>query len=681
LLDIQYSKRDQRELRKDFQYATTQEDITYLRSNPYSGEVFSSISETNLSSYTTDFQRLEEYKGFGFNVDFQVTDSVTLNFDYASSDTNRIETDVELRLGATDNNLVGGNADDFTVQLDTNGENPGPAIGTILDNGGNGFEVTDPSYYNARNRARLRARQIVRDNTLDAFRADLTWDTQGAIQTVKAGVRASSMEYVTKGGGRSTPGVNLFEDEDLVTPDGGADSAVTDAILSNVLACADSSFPESGFLSNVSSGDLITNANTGTSINQYATFNYNCAADAWLQNYGGLSGIQFQNGITSGTNDVTEDTLAFYLQADFSTDIGGYEVRGNFGARYVETEITSVGYRAPITVEQTDEGFFVSEDSSAGFERDTQRNRYQEILPSLTVIVDLQDDLVLRTGLFRGMSRPDPNAYGNGRSVQDNEGGEAYISLSEAVNGISATGNPYLNPILSNNFDLGLEWYANTDTMIAGMFYWKKLNGGFENVAQLETFNLDGNSVQGLVETTQISDDTSTVKGIELTMTHSFDYLPGFWSGFGAKLSYNYADSDFEYEDQHGGDGITISVDQDTGEVTETATIGIIEPANLFGLSKHVSATQLYWSDEDWDIRLLFKTRSQYFQQYTRDTQGRVRYTAASQILDLNMSYKLTDNVKLSFQAKNITDEPRIDYRPVGGQVLQTLSYGPRLEY
>jgi outer membrane receptor protein involved in Fe transport len=162
-------------------------------------------------------------------------------------------------------------------------------------------------------------------------------------------------------------------------------------------------------------------------------------------------------------------------------------------------------------------------------------------------------------------------------------------------------------------------------------------------------------------------------------MTHSFDYLPGFWSGFGGKFSYNYADSNFEFEDQHGGDGITVSVDPTTGAITETALIGIIPPANLFGLSKHVSSTQLYWNDEEWDVRLLYKTRSGYFQGYGRDTQGRIRYTDDTQILDLNLSYRLSDSLKLNFQAKNITDEPRIDYRPVEGQVLQALSYGPRL--
>ncbi|MGB5721879.1 MAG: TonB-dependent receptor, partial [Woeseiaceae bacterium] len=527
-VDFQYSERDQRELRKDLQFGTTQEDLSSLISNPATGIVFSSISETQINSYTTDFQRLEKYEGYGLNLNYFVTDNLSLSFDYATSDTDRKETDVELRLAASDNNLVGGNRDDFTVQLDVNGSPQGAAIATILDDGGNGFEVTDPSYFNARDRGRIRARKITRDNSLDALRADLVWTRDsGAIHTVKAGVRSSSMEYFTWGGLRDAEGESLFEDEDLVTPNGSADNAVTDAVLANVLACADQSFPESGFLSNVRDEALITNAISGTAVSAYATFDYQCAANAWLANYGGVAGIQFQDGITSATNDVTEDTLAFYVQADFDTEFSGYPVRGNFGVRVVDTEITSVGYRAPITVEQDQDGFVISEDSGAGgFETDTQKSDYQEILPSLTVIVDLDDDLILRSGIFRGMSRPDPDAYGNGRTIQANDdtNDEPYATLAEAVNGIGATGNPYLKPILSTNLDLGLEWYANNDTMIAGAIYWKEFNGAFENVAQLETFNIDGNPVQGLVETTQISDDDSTIKGIELTLTHSFDY-------------------------------------------------------------------------------------------------------------------------------------------------------------
>ena len=99
---------------------------------------------------------------------------------------------------------------------------------------------------------------------------------------------------------------------------------IFDAVLANVLACANRNFPESNFLSNVRNGELITNASSGSAVSEFATFDYKCAANAWLASYGGLSGIQFQNGITAETNDVTEDTLAFYAQADFETEFAGY---------------------------------------------------------------------------------------------------------------------------------------------------------------------------------------------------------------------------------------------------------------------------------------------------------------------------------------------------------------------
>ena len=121
-----------------------------------------------------------------------------------------------------------------------------------------------------------------------------------------------------------------------------------------------------------------------------------------------------------------------------------------------------------------------------------------------------------------------------------------------------------------------------------------------------------------------------------------------------------------------------VDVDPVTGVITETPLIGILPPANLFGLSKHVTSTQLYWGNEKWNVEAFYKTRSEYFQQYTRDTQGRVRYTDGNERLDLKVRYKLFDNVDLNIEAKNILDEPRIDYRAIQGNVLQALSYGPR---
>ena len=76
---------------------------------------------------------------------------------------------------------------------------------------------------------------------------------------------------------------------------------------------------------------------------------------------------------------------------------------------------------------------------------------------------------------------------------------------------------------------------------------------------------------------------------------------------------------------------------------------------------------------------MIHNRRSGYFQQCTRDAFGRIRYTQASDRLDLRVRYRLTDNFRVSLEAKNILNEERLDDRAIEGNTFQALSYGPRL--
>ena len=148
--------------------------------------------------------------------------------------------------------------------------------------------------------------------------------------------------------------------------------------------------------------------------------------------------------------------------------------------------------------------------------------------------------------------------------------------------------------------------------------------------------------------------------------------MPGFWSGFGGKLSYNYASSDFDFEDDFAGAGFGVSATGDTVELT-----GLIPSADIFGLSRNVASAQLYWSGGAFDFQLIGKHRSSYFQQFT-DTPGRIRFVDDNAVIEFRASYQLNDAVKLSFEALNLTDEPRTDFRGIDGNVAQVLSFGPR---
>ncbi len=698
LLDFQQSERDQKELRQDLQFGSTQNNLTDVVSNPRIGLLDSFTTDTDIRSNTTDFTRFEEYDGAGLNIAYQVSDSLSVSFDAAFADTRRVETDIEVRMAATEVLVTDpediGSREEFLVNFNVNAPGTdGLALPTILtqDNGSSlgTFDITDPRYFSARDRARIRAREQIRENTIDAYRLDLSWDPAnlGFINNIQAGTRFSTLEYRTFGGNRGRAGINLFEDEDFDgIPNGSSDTAeARDVVFNAANNCGQSSFPESGFLSESRGGnDLITVASGIGSGNGWATFDHGCLLDELLANYGGRSAIDLQNGLETSSIDLTEETLALYVQANYETELFGKPARGNFGVRVIETEVDSVGFRNELSViegvdpnDNSPEFFISAAPAGTPFERVVQSNSYTEVLPSFSLVMDLTDDWVFRGGVFRGISRPDPHSFSNARNINDSDDttpGTGFNSLEEAVEGITASGNPQLEPLPSWNVDLGVEWYANEDTLLAAGVYWKEFQGGFENTFQREEFLIDGNTVNGFVRTTQVSDDKSELTGLEITATHSFSYLPGFMSGFGAKFSYNYADSDFEFEDGNGGDGIAFDADGNQSQL-----LGLLPPAGLWGLSRHTSATQLYWQNERFNAQAIYKTRSQYFQGFGRDTTARVRYVDDYDTLDLRLSYDVNDNLVLSLEGINLLSEPRVDFRGLEGQVGQTLEYGPRI--
>ena len=695
MFDFQQSERDQKELRRDLLFGNTQNAVRDVVSNPRTGILESLVVDTGIRSKTTDFVRFEEYEGTGLNIAWQATDDLEISFDAASADTRRVETDIEATLGVdevlrTEPGDVG-SREDFWIRFDVNVPGTdGLALPTVLSTDGSSsrdpaslldFDINDPRYYTGRDRAQVRGRQQIREHTIDALRLDLSWDNDlGFVNNIEGGVRLSTLEYRTYGGNRSRAGINEFSDEDLDGVAHGSNSTLEarTVIFNAANNCGQSSFPEPDFLKESRGGhDLITFAHGIGTGNGWATFDHGCLLDELLANYGGRSAMQLQNGIETNSIDLTEDVTALYLQANYESLMSGRPVRGNFGVRVVQTDVESIGYRTPLTVIQEDGLYFVEEESGAAYERVAQTNSYTEVLPSLTFIMDLNDDWVFRAGAFRGISRPDPHSYGNSRSINTNNSDDpdsGYVTLEDAVRGISSPGNPKLQSLPSWNVDVGVEWYANEDTLLAAGVYWKRFQGAFENAYQPEDILIDGNVVTGSIRTTQVSDEESDLTGIEVTATHSFDYLPGFLGGFGGKFSYNYADSDFEFEDGHGGDGIAYDAD---GNVIPL--LGILPPAGLWGLSRHTSATQIYWQNDRLNVQAIYKARSQYFQGYGRDTGARIRYVDDYNTLDLRVRFDLTDNIDLTLEGINLLSEPRIDFRALEGQVAQTLEYGPRV--
>ena len=131
-------------------------------------------------------------------------------------------------------------------------------------------------------------------------------------------------------------------------------------------------------------------------------------------------------------------------------------------------------------------------------------------------------------------------------------------------------------------------------------------------------------------------------------------------------MSYNYADSNFEFEDQNFGASLVVS---EAGK-TVSERVGLVVPAGIFGLSKHVLSTQAYYQIGRFDLQVIYKHRSRYFQQFI-SSPGLIRYIGDTGVVEARATYRLNDRVSFRVEGINLFDEPRKQYIPHAGQPVR----------
>ncbi|KEO88973.1 hypothetical protein EH31_13060 [Erythrobacter longus] len=695
--DFQYSSRATKERRSDLNFAEGRRidaqgapnriegfDLIFTES----GALRQFTSEQRIEAVSEYIERDEKYYGGGLSVDFRPMDRLTVSLDASYSQTQRIEEAVQIRFRSNNEEDIFGNDGAFTGGQENDGssrpDRPESVI-QIFQNGSQGlnfivrdFDVTNPDLFS--DAARLRADlEQDRFNRVWALRGDAAYEMDGFFNLFQAGTRYQELVY------RDVPGAS------------NGTSRFEENYSSAALAVANQEcrfdFAESGFLSSISGGNpLVTNIDaTGATIgtaNSFASFDALCVAQVLERE--DPQGLAFDSdGVpiyptgdfdSIQNTDVTERTWAGYVQADFDSLLGEMPIRGNVGLRVVNTSVRSRAFRTALSIELVDqdgngdEGFALVEDPN-NLSVVNSRASYTEFLPSVNLVAELQPDLLGRFALYRSLSRPDPSSLGDGRILNVNDEDDFATpqeALVSGVNNVSATGNPATDPLLSWNVDVGLEWYPNDDTILAFNAYYKSFDGGFETTGIFETFTVGGAAADLLVTSIDVTDETSTIYGIEVTAAHRLSYLPAPLDGLGFKLSYNYADSDFEFEDDVLG-AISTPVD----DRTSTTVNGLIPPSNLFGFSKHVLSAQAYYEIGPFDFQGIYKYRSNYFQQFIA-TPGRIRYVDDVSVFEARITYKLNDNVRFSLEGLNLFNEPRTDFRGAPDDLGQVLVYGPR---
>ena len=161
---------------------------------------------------------------------------------------------------------------------------------------------------------------------------------------------------------------------------------------------------------------------------------------------------------------ILEKTKGFYLEANGVLWPMEHQLRYNIGARYVHTDQTVGGFISlsdPRNAALPLSGSKYPNIDSVYY-LDTS---YNNTLPSGSLALNVTKDLVARLSVSRTMTRADPNALRPG------------INFSSPSADTGTVGNSSLKPYISDNVDLGLEWYTGREGYVSATYFDKRING------------------------------------------------------------------------------------------------------------------------------------------------------------------------------------------------------------
>jgi TonB-dependent receptor len=268
----------------------------------------------------------------------------------------------------------------------------------------------------------------------------------------------------------------------------------------------------------------------------------------------------------------------------------------------------------------------------------TAVNKYSYWLPSANLKFGLSRDLIFRLAASRDFARP---ALADIRNFLT-------IGLDSNGNPQSSAGNPFLRPITSDNFDASLEWYFGGSRV--GSFTFDVFLKNIHNYIYESTVNRDITN-NGITETVAVRGPanytgTGKVKGFEVSYTQTYDFLPGFLSGFGLSANYAYVQSKgIPNSFLNGGSGVS------------TPPTGVAGNLPLAQLSKHTINIEPFFEKGPISIRVAYNWRSKFLL-----TESDVIFPyfpifqKAYGTLDASVFYTIAPFLKVGVQAQNLTN-------------------------
>lgn len=418
-------------------------------------------------------------------------------------------------------------------------------------------------------------------------------------------------------------------------------------------------------------------------------------------------------------NDVVEEkTQSAYFQVGVQGELGDLPFNMLAGLRYETTDVSSSSLvKPPAYLLWQDDNDFQVDYTGQELQPFHVSASYDNLLPSFDFDIAFTDNLKGRFSASQTIARA---PYGSLSASVSNFSSGGGSTANGAIRTADSS-NPALLPLKSDNFDLSLEWYYGDSSYVSAGVFEKRvvnfigtekvtkqlfgiqdqtnansprvkaavaaLNAGNYGVNDASLFTMmaildhpeafpngaadyDGTEAQHQAvatayDITPRSDDVTSdwlvsqptnnkeakIYGAEFAVQHFFGE-----SGFGVQANYTLVRGDVGFDDGA------------APGVTQFALLGLSDTANLVGI----------YEKDGWQARIAYNWRGEFLRSASQGSSKNPIYTEAYHQIDATVSYELTDNLTISLEGINLTGEDRRDHGRTSSMLEYMVDLGPR---
>lgn len=356
------------------------------------------------------------------------------------------------------------------------------------------------------------------------------------------------------------------------------------------------------------------------------------------RNYGYDLGFKVDPSLADAYFDATKSRSPIRTEQSATAD---YEVDEKILAGYAswDLDFDRLGVLAGVRVEKTETtGSAPVFDARTGNIRlQTDKRSVTDVFPGVTLRYAFNDGLIGRAAVTRGMTRPNFEDIVP-RAIETQEGTALVVTK----------GNPLLEPTLSNNLDVSLEYYFDRMGLLSASAFYKDLKD------YNYTLRTSGSYLGQAATLVTPENADGSLAGVEFAWQQQFTQLPGWLSGFGVFANLTLVDAEIDVGRNYAGRS----------------------KFPLPGQSDTVANFAIFYEKGPISIRLSYTDRGDYLNEINAEDGDLDLYWEGRDQLDLTASYELSKNFEVFAEAKNLTNTAGIRYYGTRSRIYEYEKFG-----